>query len=121
MNYQEREKAQKFLAEHPEIELALGDCAVEAMREFDVETTPEAVSSATLDLALALMRRAEYRAAPLVSEVVTEDDVRRVFDEERKRLYDPEICGVEAEKLEAAVTDRLMQEFRRTFPHFPVE
>jgi hypothetical protein len=118
--HQPRERARKLLQEKPEVEEALADCAVEAMEEYGMETSPEQISEFVLDMTIELMARAKHRARPLVAEVLTDEEVERIMDEEYERLYDSEIGGVDVAKLEAAAAKRMMQRFRSVFPHLPL-
>jgi hypothetical protein len=80
---------------------------------------PEQIFEFVLDLSIEFRQRAKHRVYPLFTEVVTEEEVKRIKAEEFARLYDPEIGGVDSEKLEAATANRLWQKFKGIYPHLP--
>lgn len=108
-----RRQAREVLEEHPHLELPIVNYVTRALedRGIDPAEYPEQVAKIALECATKLV----LNVVPLMEEVGTEDEIRRVYKEELHKHVEAR-GRVDEEELEKAVADRMMQRYREFFP-----
>jgi UDP:flavonoid glycosyltransferase YjiC (YdhE family) len=108
----DEELAREILARRPDVDIALVERAVAALRQEGFEPTPERIER----VVAAMMADILEKIDSLLGEVFTDEELAKIVEEEFKRHMDPETKAANLAEVDAAIDARLHALVRLIYP-----